>query len=142
MSVLCMVLDCLLSLFLFFLMIRRPPRSTRTDTLFPYTTLFRSVPVPARRRADRTARDESRRRARNAAGRSEEHTSELQSLMRISYAVFCLKKKNTIEPFYSCALVRKKDKICYIQLQQQNNREPYSTHNQPRYMFRPTHPAT
>src|SRR3546814_15507535 len=71
----------------FFLMIRRPPRSTRTDTLFPYTTLFRSCtyllvtdpfawPI-------------------NAAIviRSEEHTSELQSLMRISYAVFCLKKK-------------------------------------------------
>src|SRR3546814_8426199 len=90
--------------FVFFLMIRRPPRSTRTDTLFPYTTLFRS-------------------RCTDAAGfcwlgsallicffqpsawaptfsasrmtRSEEHTSELQSLMRISYAVFCLKKKNT-----------------------------------------------
>src|SRR3546814_4186557 len=74
----------------FFLMIRRPPRSTRTDTLFPYTTLFRSghCRCPCHRR---------RRRRRGPRGilvaRSEEHTSELQSLMRISYAVFCLKKK-------------------------------------------------
>src|SRR3546814_7935266 len=91
----------------FFLMIRRPPRSTRTDTLFPYTTLFRSyalhcpcadkpvrpfcpAPPPAARAwINRPAG------ARNGPGRrrSEEHTSELQSLMRISYAVFCLKKK-------------------------------------------------
>src|SRR3546814_10384615 len=86
-------------------MIRRPPRSTRTDTLFPYTTLFRSA-VAARRPVER------RRARRNAcaaaaaegpagrpalpAPRSEEHTSELQSLMRISYAVFCLKKKKYI----------------------------------------------
>src|SRR3546814_6777020 len=92
-------------------MIRLPPRSTRTDTLFPYTTLFRSVPelcaVPAhdgvrQRRvpADRAPAAESGdpRAGRQGAGdrpsrRSEEHTSELQSLMRISYAVFCLKKK-------------------------------------------------
>src|SRR3546814_7427859 len=81
-------------------MIRRPPRSTRTDTLFPYTTLFRSAAckrkrssifsqcagssIPVRRRCSTKAW--SRRR-------SEEHTSELQSLMSISYAVFCLKKK-------------------------------------------------
>src|SRR3546814_3910480 len=105
-------------------MIRRPPRSTRTDTLFPYTTLFRSPPALVRRVACDPAgpgRDHgrgcpreaaplveagagycfagaSRRRAPggSAGGRSEEHTSELQSLMRISYAVFCLKKqKNT-----------------------------------------------
>src|SRR3546814_12317042 len=92
----------------FFLMIRRPPRSTRTDTLFPYTTLFRSVrgdaanlraASPVRRAA--LLRDGAARcgypnpRAASAvpAIRSEEHTSELQSLMRISYAVFCLKKK-------------------------------------------------
>src|SRR3546814_5634894 len=104
---------------LLFLMIRRPPRSTRTDTLFPYTTLFRS---PLRRRrcpgAGRagaeddlgsTDPDRSPALPSVAAGyragpagefrlggtdrRSEEHTSELQSLMRISYAVFCLKKK-------------------------------------------------
>src|SRR3546814_16598119 len=85
----------------FFLMIRRPPRSTRTDTLFPYTTLFRSRhDRPDRARRGRRRRSRAGRR-REAAGRargarrqrSEEHTSELQSLMRISYAVFCLKKK-------------------------------------------------
>src|SRR3546814_3047419 len=101
-------------------MIRRPPRSTRTDTLFPYTTLFRSqadrghivigrnLPRHADRRAIGT--DASRQGGRQGLGRrqktqyrlghafrrSEEHTSELQSLMRISYAVFCLKKKNQI----------------------------------------------
>src|SRR3546814_20844990 len=121
-------------------MVRRPPRSTRTDTLFPYTTLFRSpdadrngaVAIPrglvvgaaARHRGARRARlarasrgtDPLRGRSRDPEhaddrpsvarsprgadgadagddGRSEEHTSELQSLMRISYAVFCLKKK-------------------------------------------------
>src|SRR3546814_1490524 len=74
-------------------MIRRPPRSTRTDTLFPYTTLFRS-PV-----SNMLYPGETRAMAWQAIGhgsdgiRSEEHTSELQSLMRISYAVFCLKKK-------------------------------------------------
>src|SRR3546814_2679677 len=93
-----------------FLMIRRPPRSTRTDTLFPYTTLFRSATSAGR---DRDAGDfRAAGRCRRAvdtrcrpivsalavgvhAGdrRSEEHTSELQSLMRNSYAVFCLKKK-------------------------------------------------
>src|SRR3546814_6813955 len=84
-------------------MIRRPPRSTRTDTLVPYTTLFRS-PWPAfqpgrpqrpfvRRRSEGRVRD----RVRPSDRRSEEHTSELQSLMRISYAVFCLKKKTSFE---------------------------------------------
>src|SRR3546814_3958391 len=74
-------------------MIRRPPRSTRTDTLFPYTTLFRSLagsaapPPPFSRHSFTTSAGLGRR--------SEEHTSELQSLMRISYAVFCLKKKNS-----------------------------------------------
>src|SRR3546814_8151016 len=78
---------------------RRPPRSTRTDTLFPYTTLFRSLVVGAREHAPRgpfglPAGDVGRFAAGGArADRSEEHTSELQSLMRISYAVFCLKKK-------------------------------------------------
>src|SRR3546814_1253831 len=87
-------------------MIRRPPRSTRTDTLFPYTTLFRSRPNPAklgpqaRRRCARVIRTpflcpRPTCRLRGAWTRSEEHTSELQSLMRISYAVFCLKKKKT-----------------------------------------------
>src|SRR3546814_3966501 len=125
-----------MSLSVFFLMIRRPPRSTRTDTLFPYTTLFRSKafvfigkadPVADRFETvgdgervfapggeiddggtvDRPVASESPARAQPdllpvpkvfkedvAIKRSEEHTSELQSLMRISYAVFCLKKKN------------------------------------------------
>src|SRR3546814_1986949 len=102
-------------------MIRRPPRSTRTDTLFPYTTLFRSqfgqcgdahpsasvsYATPSRRHAETSVL-----RIRHAIvigptppgtgviapARSEEHTSELQSLMRISYAVFCLKKNKTTE---------------------------------------------
>src|SRR3546814_6856239 len=112
-------------------MILRPPRSTRTDTLFPYTTLFRSQggccgegcgeeggrqAAGEGRQAERKGRDHARLRrdardaescgpsianegrgrgARRDAVRSEEHTSELQSLMRISYAVFCLKKKIT-----------------------------------------------
>src|SRR3546814_4444314 len=86
----------------FFLMIRRPPRSTRTDTLFPYTTLFRSMLA---RVEGRVSFDDTVTKLRDAdiqvgpcdplLERSEEHTSELQSLMRISYAVFCLKKKNT-----------------------------------------------
>src|SRR3546814_6755684 len=96
-------------------MIRRQPRSTRTDTRFPYTTLFRSArsagldrPHDRSTRADRRVADagpatgvQSQRICRDpqarvlAAIRSEEHTSELQSLMRISYAVFCLKKKTT-----------------------------------------------
>src|SRR3546814_4950357 len=115
-----------MAIFFFFLMIRRPPRSTRTDTLFPYTTLFRSagfVGGGARRGlvAGEAQLDDVGRDARLTGGRvradghssralalgqqgpqpfeqrhrarSEEHTSELQSLMRISYAVFCLKKK-------------------------------------------------
>src|SRR3546814_11120264 len=78
----------------FFLMIRRPPRSTRTDTLFPYTTLFRSPRCHSRQGAARPAATAWRRDAGPLPQqRSEEHTSELQSLMRISYAVFCLKKK-------------------------------------------------
>src|SRR3546814_2433181 len=103
-------------------MIRRPPRSTRTDTLFPYTTLFRSIAAGdriclRRRGGDHPAPDlhgphlaaiaDIERPASRASSclagaapddrhrRSEEHTSELQSLMRISYAVFCLKKKKT-----------------------------------------------
>src|SRR3546814_7381905 len=80
-------------------MIRRPPRSTRTDTLFPYTTLFRSPSSPVGRDAQSIAFLSSGGSEPLYSGdtnsRSEEHTSELQSLMRISYAVFCLKKKNT-----------------------------------------------
>src|SRR3546814_4914239 len=91
-------------------MIRRPPRSTRTDTLFPYTTLFRSgvaVEPPRPCLCQRPATDRSHAQSgppdaaivgmggigTQRASRSEEHASELQSLMRISYAVFCLKKK-------------------------------------------------
>src|SRR3546814_5722282 len=88
-------------------MIRLPPRSTRTDTLFPYTTLFRSNARDADRRYRRGACQQQQRCdfgpfpvdrqcPCGAFGpRSEEHTSELQSLMRISYAVFCLKKKKS-----------------------------------------------
>src|SRR3546814_19277004 len=82
-------------LFFFFLMIRRPPRSTRTDTLFPYTTLFRSADrraiIGVMRR--RPPEEDLVHTDLALVHRSEEHTSELQSLMRISYAVFCLKKK-------------------------------------------------
>src|SRR3546814_4847923 len=88
-------------------MIRRPPRSTRTDTLFPYTTLFRSrwestwerlpdlrITMLEMPRTNQIALNRSRHvTALIVLVRSEEHTSELQSLMRISYAVFCLKKK-------------------------------------------------
>src|SRR3546814_4915336 len=103
----------------FFLMIRRPPRSTRTDTLFPYTTLFRSCFLTSRPTATtsccptacsgfpktppksaccwpssmRSHRQRNWSLAICLTRRSEEHTSELQSLMRISYAVFCLQKK-------------------------------------------------
>src|SRR3546814_15532217 len=88
----------------FFLMIRRPPRSTRTDTLFPYTPLFRSVYQYLGRSTHRVGLSNRRlvhvtddtvtfRTRGEQTARSEEHTSELQSLMRISYAVFCLKKK-------------------------------------------------
>src|SRR3546814_19391046 len=75
----------------FFLMIRRPPRSTRTDTLFPYTTLFRSGGRGGIHEVEAGALRRLLGRLQHV--RSEEHTSELQSLMRISYAVFCLKKK-------------------------------------------------
>src|SRR3546814_8827031 len=92
--------------YFFFLMIRRPPISTRLDPLFPYTTLFRSLNAPLGNRVAARISYVDRRRdgfLQNLArpgeagndenGRSEEHTSELQSLMRISYAVFCLNKK-------------------------------------------------
>src|SRR3546814_2661614 len=90
-------------------MIRRPPRSTRTDTLFPYTTLVRSAGTVGGQHAAQLHHEvaaageggaggqslaaERRRQFGRGGVRSEEHTSELQSLMRISYAVFCLKKK-------------------------------------------------
>src|SRR3546814_12266951 len=85
----------------FFLMIRRPPRSTRTDTLFPYTTLFRSKlgldlfteVIDWEEMKDLQLAAPAGPKSVLGLDRSEEHTSELQSLMRISYAVFCLKKK-------------------------------------------------
>src|SRR3546814_14550880 len=113
-----LILSALISVLgiFFFLMIRRPPRSTRTDTLFPYTTLFRShqrtglgarplgtgigafrgpgLRTPPRQCRTRAGRAAGQGAVRIQPARSEEHTSELQSLMRISYAVFCLKKKN------------------------------------------------
>src|SRR3546814_10511812 len=97
-------------MYVFFLMIRRPPRSTRTDTLFPYTTLFRSrhmtLGEPGQRRRhcpnDQQAHDVA---GSHAVERSEEHTSELQSLMCISYAVFCLKKKKTNNKKYQVYLL-------------------------------------
>src|SRR3546814_10562498 len=110
-------------------MIRRPPRSTRTDTLFPYTTLFRSSrrnggppATPITRPANcwpppPRSRSASPISAISIAERSEEHTSELQSLMRISYAVFCLKKKkkHTIivkqQQIYKC---NRQHQIIYI----------------------------
>src|SRR3546814_6938908 len=99
---------------------RRPPRSTRTDTLCPYTTLFRSDAGQHRQRVAHVEPDIAQRLVADMAERgddavqegfaadeamvgqrSEEHTSELQSLMRISYAVFCLKKKKLINPQYT-----------------------------------------
>src|SRR3546814_1332851 len=100
-------------------MIRRPPRSTRTDTLFPYTTLFRSTTpccVRGPYRSARSALIESdvcpifpnlALPSPFFARRSEEHTSELQSLMRISFAVFCLKKKN-----YGAVAVHRRRDTC------------------------------
>src|SRR3546814_16734701 len=117
----CYLMYFVMYYFFFFLIIRAPPRSKRTDTLFPYTTVFRSLRPECRAAAEypracacrrlrsaRAAAPPEKHRATAAAGgsragnhapipkrnaRSEEHTSELQSLMRISYAVFCLKKK-------------------------------------------------
>src|SRR3546814_3879772 len=87
-------------------MIRRPPRCTRTDTLFPYTTLFRSWHIAARSPTWPPLKlpAKSSMTRWHPWRRSEEHTSELQSLMRISYAVFCLKKKNSDDPHYTTQL--------------------------------------
>src|SRR3546814_3191718 len=121
----------------FCLMIRRPPRSTRTDTLFPYTTLFRSqwqvasgwpghpvslawlgLPAPSCQVMSRQSplcTEHSR-----SSPRSEEHTSELQSLMRISYAVFCLKKKK-----YSTD-IHKNEYELHIHYNYSNHNRPYT----------------
>src|SRR3546814_3198243 len=113
-------------------MIRRPPRSTRTDTLFPYTTLFRSAMLASAIGIDRTVehdvgravscedcfrvldRHRGPQRRRRSVQRSEEHTSELQSLMRISYAVFCLKKKMIIASNISNYVTRGKSPTPYL----------------------------
>src|SRR3546814_3425327 len=118
-------------------MLRRPPRSTRTYTLFPYTTLFRSLrtghrqsalPLPetAPRDIDRPGRlglVEQVGMSRYADPlRSEEHTSELQSLMRISYAVFCLKKKKMIK-------IHKKTNYNKMKVQTQRIKASRNVHN-------------
>src|SRR3546814_9924528 len=122
-------------------MIRRPPRSTRTDTLFPYTTLFRSA--GHRRRQSRRAAGAGPSADQRRGGtlttiaadgrwtgvsravrsfRSEEHTSELQSLMRISYAVFCLKKKKT-----------------YLKPTSHNDKRHQTSHTPQRTLYQITH---
>src|SRR3546814_10437343 len=121
---------------------RRPPRSTRTDTLFPYTTLFRSdvdaaavLRAALQARLPVTAGHELHARREIGEGavaalRSEEHTSELQSLMRISYAVFCLKKKTIthrtttfMQPIHEHQIRRKQ----HTQRQQQNQHSTKKT---------------
>src|SRR3546814_7821862 len=123
-------------------MIRRPPRSTRTDTLFPYTTLFRSKMCKAemlhflRVREWQDLHSQLRQIARGIRldvrplaeetdrdGRSEEHTSELQSLMRISYAVFCLQKKTTHNDYW------RKHPDKQVNLQHKPTQSVNTTHN-------------
>src|SRR3546814_9634564 len=121
---------CILDEF-FFLMIRRPPRSTRTDTLFPYTTRFRSLFAPPRTpsgvESDRRALDPARAIGVAPEGvrtcvtaRSEEHTSELQSLLRISYAVFCLKKKKHSRYTTTCRILPKANRTNHEYIQHIN----------------------
>src|SRR5213083_3431878 len=86
--------------FFFFLMIRRPPRSTQQRTLFPYTTLFRSPHRAKSSVAFGVGLSNVEGVAGHSIARSEEHTSELHSLAVISYAVFCLKKKNTQSNYF------------------------------------------
>src|SRR3546814_9449566 len=123
-------------------MIRRPPRSTRTDTLFPYTTLCRSfasmrVALPSIgcsrdlrcwRRTAYSSRPAPTAPATATAGlrRSEEHTSELQSLMRISYAVFCLKKKN--KDSHTTRLIRSHERIRTSRIKSDTNHTPNIPH--------------
>src|SRR3546814_8722687 len=122
--------------FFFFLMIRRPPRSTRTDTLFPYTTLFRSLGRQEAGLAQQSGMPVgSPAFVHDLAGengleverffpyrqRSEEHTSELQSLMRISYAVFCLKKKKKTNKSNKNYNYSNKDDISTLSTQDDHN---------------------
>src|SRR3546814_5162157 len=118
-------------------MIRRPPRSTRTDTLLPYTTLFRSSSRTAAARAHRRQRAGTARRPRRSStpprprgdrtSRSEEHTSELQSLMRISYAVFCLKKKKIL--YIHPSITTKHTANEYSHLTKHHKQHIINTHN-------------
>src|SRR3546814_6750694 len=119
-------------------MIRRPPRSTRTDTLFPYTTLFRSAYDYTNWTANTDWQDEIFQRGilnynnlsvsgasennKFYMGRSEEHTSELQSLMRISYAVFCLKKKKQTQHTISNPVTQYQH-VYYIIIHKHTNRK-------------------
>src|SRR3546814_2272797 len=122
-------------------MIRRPPRSTRTDILFPYTTLFRSRTVSAMGKAQQaqqaaaisesaywsmtdTIHDALAHLETFPGRRSEEHTSELQSLMRISYAVFCLKKKkHTTTKYNRCAQYVSKNTTHHIYNNKQSTKK-------------------
>src|SRR3546814_7706249 len=115
---------------LFFLMIRRPPRSTRTDTLFPYTTLFRSDHHRADQQQQQRRIDQRQVEQQEQQQRSEEHTSELQSLMRISYAVFCLKKKKTKRRINNYMTRDHKMPITRTQNNNQSNRDINNTTNQ------------
>src|SRR3546814_7567071 len=126
----------------FFLKLRRPPRATRTDTVLPYTTLFRSLGgghaahgrfvhadgirhVPQRQRLQELhAPIEKHALGAHDLGRSEEHTSELQSLMRISYAVFCLTKKKSTDIF---------DSIIQYTTQQNNTKKTDKEHHKFKY---------
>src|SRR3546814_8919208 len=118
----------------FFLMIRRPPRSTRTDTLFPYTTLFRSFhPVMSNPLPLVTPTAFRKIMGLFATGvtvvaRSEEHTSELQSLMRISYAVFCLKKKHNQDTAHTLINNQTQHNISKNRPLHENTRHMQTTH--------------
>src|SRR3546814_7143263 len=131
-----------LMLFIFFLMVRRPPRSTRTDTLFPYTTLFRSRGRHARRAVAQPRAGAQHRltdalelsvapcsKRSMAEKRSEEHTSELQSLMRISYAVFCLKKKKHITNTHNKYTRTIHNIIIHIRDTDKITKQKYTIHN-------------
>src|SRR3546814_8389079 len=109
-------------------MIRRPPRSTRTDTLFPYTTLFRSSSQPHAPTLSMAVSYEHTFHFASgpAFSRSEEHTSELQSLMRISYAVFCLKKKKKKKT--------KNPRLSNTKHPQQQSKHRNKVNNKPRYV--------
>src|SRR3546814_5437129 len=126
------------SIVLLSLMIRAPPGSTRTDTLFPYTTLFRSVLSVAFRKGSprlRAVDERDKPRLISPADRSEEHTSELPSLMRTSYAVFCLEKNTNPEP-----QTHSPSQLTVHQLNPyQNNPTPsHASYSRPRHQIRPS----